>query len=412
MHCFHPWLRRFGFVFCVVAAALSAQRRSAKSDDAWRLDPYTKADPAAMAALGYVSFGPFALGDGHGTADVEHVLGSEVKIRWIETAHFRIGCALPKYKLPDDRDDRALLRAEVKALAKVLPRLKPARVRKEFDPWLRAHLVARRAEATYAKFCQQIGVTDADFPKAGEAPQPMGDGPFLGMRQKYVLLLLEKQSSVGTYLNTYVVRSSGEYAMRHYFHDHGNMLYVTCSEFGDGYLAKDVAMHCEMTFNVVHMLVDGYRGFRQLTPHWFSQGLAHCYLRAVSPKHNVIKEFKRYDARPEMLWNWAPRVRSRVQHEHFTAASELLRWRFDDEKTLVDGMMLWSRIDYLLSLGDEGIRAYLDHSADHGPAPGETVSVDRQQELETAALAAVWQMTPAEFDAAWCRWVLRTYPKK
>ena len=98
----------------LLAGGVEAQR-GGKKKDAWRQDPYTKNDPAAMAKAGYVSFGPFTWGDDHDTLQIEHILGDEVKLRWIETAHFKIGSSLPEYSVPrDEKEERKRQRKEDK----------------------------------------------------------------------------------------------------------------------------------------------------------------------------------------------------------------------------------------------------------------------------------------------------------
>ena len=55
------------------------------------IDPYTRGEKAAIAAAGYEAIGEFAFANGT-TRDVVALLGDE-KLCWIETPHFRIGCA-------------------------------------------------------------------------------------------------------------------------------------------------------------------------------------------------------------------------------------------------------------------------------------------------------------------------------
>ena len=54
----------------------------AQADEAWRQDPYTKADPAAMKKAGYTSFGPFTWGDDHDSRLIHKML-THARILWI-----------------------------------------------------------------------------------------------------------------------------------------------------------------------------------------------------------------------------------------------------------------------------------------------------------------------------------------
>ena len=94
----------FPLLSMLVVAAFGA------SVPAFTQDPYTRGDPAAMEKAGYVSFGPFEWRAGHTTDDVRRALGGSPL--FVETAHFRIGCALPAYR-PPDRKARKKLTAEL-----------------------------------------------------------------------------------------------------------------------------------------------------------------------------------------------------------------------------------------------------------------------------------------------------------
>ncbi|MFM1872534.1 MAG: hypothetical protein RL398_1956, partial [Planctomycetota bacterium] len=82
----------------------------------WRIDPYTKNDPKAMEAAGYLNYGPFLFGN---LAD-KQTQSSEiderlefVQILWVETKHFRIGFNLPKFAVPMDMETRNKIRTEL-----------------------------------------------------------------------------------------------------------------------------------------------------------------------------------------------------------------------------------------------------------------------------------------------------------
>ena len=186
---------------------------------------------------------------------------------------------------------------------------------------------------------------------------------------------------------------------------------MTSTEFAGGSLRIDTALHCEAVFNCMHSLVDGYRYYLHSLPHWFRQGLAHWYLRRISPKYNVYNEETRYDNQPEKLWNWPPRVRARAKFDHFPRAAELLHWREDQEKKLTDSMMVWSRMDYLMSLGDEGLRTYVHLMSE--PFGGHQRPTREQiLERQEMALKKAWGLDAAAFDGRWRRWVLAKYPAK
>ncbi len=418
---FVPWspahrvvrILTYALVLSLLAVAPAAQKPRGKNKDAWKTDPYTKKDPEAMAAAGYVSFGPFTFGDGHDSAMVDHVIGEQTKLIWVETAHFKIGSSLPEYKIPrGEKKERDKLKKELDQLKKKLPTVKPKT--KKLDRWLRLHLFAQRIEDTYADFCKRMGVTDADFPAADGNlvnGKYMGRGPYLGQQAKYTVLLFGKKSTAGHYQRNFL-REESDGATRHNFLQTGSLLYLTSTEFAEGSLQNDTALHCEAVFNVVHGLIDGYRYFSHSVPFWFRQGLAHWYLRQVSPKYNVYGEYVKFSNNPKKLWDWPPRVRSRVKFDHFPPAAEILTWKPGEHETLIDNMMLWSRVDYLMTLGDDKLRKYI-HAMKQpfqvtSGLPTEEQILERQKQVMMEA----WELTPARYDEQWKAWVLATYPKK
>ena len=108
--------------------------------------PYCNNDPALMQQAGIVSHGPFEFGS-KTTEGIQGVLATFALV-WIESSHFEIGLALPRYRLKVDEKKKIV--PELERLAAVLPEVSPSA--KELDPWLRAHLYAQRAEETYARF--------------------------------------------------------------------------------------------------------------------------------------------------------------------------------------------------------------------------------------------------------------------
>jgi hypothetical protein len=145
----HPAATLF---FCSVAlfamplATACAQKAApARAGSPQGPDPYTAGDEAALGKAGYVSFGPFEFGTNHTTTDVEALLPNEPLV-WIETAHFRIGSALPALSITSSKDREWVtkVREELMQVALRLPSVNPNTSR--LDPWLRAppHRSSRR----------------------------------------------------------------------------------------------------------------------------------------------------------------------------------------------------------------------------------------------------------------------------
>ena len=172
----------------LLAGDLVAQRGK-KDKDAWKKDPYTEGKEGALEKAGYVSLGPFVWGDNHDTLQIEHVLGDQVKLLWVETAHFRLGSSLPPYKIPRVKEERAKLKKELTRLKKKIPKIKTTQ--KELDRWTRLHLFAQRFEDTYDEVTKLLDVVDEDFP-AGPTTEEVvfrkGSGALGGTRSPRWLL--------------------------------------------------------------------------------------------------------------------------------------------------------------------------------------------------------------------------------
>ena len=79
---------------------------------------------------------------------------------------------------------------------------------RELDPWLRTHLIAQRCEELYAEVKANLGVSDDTFPPApghnpDDAPKFFGYGPYLGLPQKYSVLILTRVASLARYTRAY-----------------------------------------------------------------------------------------------------------------------------------------------------------------------------------------------------------------
>ncbi len=360
-----------------------------------QVDPYTQADPARMQRLGYARFAPFPFGDGHGTKAIDAVLGTPVL--WVETAHFRIGSTLPEYKLGGNADERKRVKADLARLSKRLGDI-PARA-KTLDPWLRLHLYAQRLEELYAEAADLLG-----------APSNV-DGPYLGMREKYGVLLFRKASGFGRYAGHFLKRDEAS-ALRAHYAEFDSMVYAVHAEALEGDFATDLALLTVVTYGVVQNLVDGYRGFRHVMPLWWQAGVAQSFARRIDPRCNVNGDNAAGRAARNKAWDWAPRVRGRVRNGAVPTWEAMLSWSAESQLPVAHHMVLWSRADYLLRERPEAVsafqRALTEPPLGSWQRPPDDVFVSGQ----AAALVQATGLSLAELDAAWIRYVESEYPRK
>ena len=317
-------------------------------------DPYTGGDAAVMKAAGYVSFGPFPLGHDHSTEAVESLLGDEPLI-WIETAHFRLGCALSRVVLKGEEewlpDWVRSVREELKRLKKRIPKVKVDV--KELDPWLRAHLMAQRLEDLYAEVQGVLGVTDASFPAVpGDDPTDPGRfrglGPYLGMPEKFRVLLLRKAASQARYTSAYQGIEMTD-PVRYHDIKLGAVFWSGSEETAGGLFGYDLALHANLTFNVAHNLYSGYRSWSFDLPAWLPTGLGHWHARRVSPRFPAYdrKDDKDKDPRSP-FWAWDTRVRGLMKNGVFEPLSTLFERGNAGEFGLEQHMQAWAFVDFLM----------------------------------------------------------------
>ena len=370
-------------------------------------DPYTAGDKAALAAAGYVSLGPFPFGNNHTSAMVGELLGTE-PLAWIETAHFRIGCALSPLELKGteewSRDWIDATRRELTELKRVLPHINVRT--KVLDGWLRAHLIALRLEHLYAEVLANLGLREEWFPKrpgadARDAESFRGDGPYLGMREKFTVLLLQKAASHARYTRAYQGIEIGE-PIR--FHDgaFGCMYWGGSEETGNGLFHNDMALHAHLIFNVAHNLYTCYRGFSHDLPTWFATGLGHWHSRRVCPRFPTYDRRDDQDRDPRSeFWQWDKRVVGMAKFNVFEPLVTFLERDKAGEFNLEQHIESWALVDFLISTHKAATFRFLH--ALKAPLHGRLRAPTRPElaALQRAALAAAFDCDAEGLEGRW-----------
>ena len=397
-----------------LAAPLSAAPVQEDDEDKeWLEDPYTKDDPEAWKAAGYVDRDRFRWADGHGTNDIDTALGGE-EVIWVETEHFRIGVSLPEYTIDkNSKEEKEKIRAELKRLKEIIPKVptKP----KKLDKWLQVHLWAMRAEDLYDEVEELLGVPPEGYPSGpGQTVDGkyMGEGPYLGMADKYTILLFEKESSLGRYRNRFMPGAGGTSGqpIRHLFPQPGVLLFG-CARENPG-LSTDTTMHCMFVYSVTMNLINGYKYYSHEMPAWFPTGLGHWMARRISLSRNYFTEDRLFDTDDKDVWDWEPRARARVEHEISPRMSKVFEWDRPENMKYTEHMMAWARVDHLLKEHKEGIAVYMDRMAGRIAGKGKVVTREVVLEVQPGAFEEAFGVTPAEMDALFDEWVLDNYRKK
>ncbi len=347
-----------------IARPLNVPQRPTPATPA-AVDPFTRGDEAALAAAGYASFGPFAFGTNHTSADISLLLADE-PLLWIETAHFRIGTALPAIVVGGDKAWQLKLQGELERLGKRLPNVPLAP--RQLDPWLRAHLIAQRAEEVYSDVLTNLHREASDFPAApghepADAAKFLGLGPFLGLPQKFTLLLVQKSSSLAKYTAAHHSWATSNPTR---FHDHrfGCAFFGAAIESNGGLLQNDEALRTHLTFHTAHNLYTSYRSYGHNLPTWLVTGLAHWHARLVSQRFPI------YDLRtgpggdPKLYLQWEKRWPVMLKARTFEPLASFVERMDVNGFSMDDHLQCWALVDWLLLTRRDATMQFLHRMKD------------------------------------------------
>ena len=365
--------------------------------------PYTGGDPERLAAAGFVALGGFEFGPAD-TAAVDRLLGF-VDIRWVATEHFELGFGLGPYAIKAEERDK--VRAELEELAQVWPEVKPKT--RTLDPWLRAYLHARRLERVWDRFLEIAQVEESAFPD-GSSPWRlgtpyMGEGPYLGQRGKYEVLVLPSEAASVLYLRTNYGLTTA-FSQRWNIIDRDTLQLVTHTGHGD--LRVDAALHGHVAFNVAINLLDGYRHYSYETPVWLREGLAHFVEREINPRFNTFDRAEGSGGLQTTKWKWEPEVKQLVRSGEAARVAQLVAKQSYADLAFDDHLACWSMTDYMIRAHPAGYAALT--RALHGRKqvdglPDGSKLDDAHREAFEAAFGGGYR----DFDAAWAAWVLENY---
>ncbi|HED64970.1 MAG TPA: hypothetical protein ENJ09_05370 [Planctomycetes bacterium] len=305
--------------------------------------PYCGAKQKRMQRAGIYSHGGFEFATTD-TAGVEELL-PELPLRWIETEHFELGFALGPRKV--ELEEKKTLRAELERLSKVLPSVKPKT--KTLDPWLRVHLYAQRLEDLYARMLEILEVSQSDFPDGKSewmiGTPYFGDGPHLGEKGKYEVLILPDADDQVTFLH-----SQFGLQLRHTQKwnnmERDSMILVT--NLTEDNIRDGMQLRNHVTFNMVHQLVDGYKHYSYDTPLYLKEGLAHFMEREINPRFNSFSFSEGGLPEDMRKSDWDKAVARMIQKGRAPRLAELVSLRGFAEFDADDHLACWSMTVFLL----------------------------------------------------------------
>lgn len=365
---------------------------------------YTGGDPEMLAKIGVLSLGGFPFSTHPTTHSADEYFGDDTTI-WVETAHFRIGYALGPYRI--GMGERDTLREELTAIAEVWPDVSPKM--RTLDPWMRAYLYAIRAEKLWDRMLELLDVTADVFPD-GSKPWDttgtyMGQGPYLGQKEKFEVLFLPSEAASAAYLRDHFGLAT-KMTQRWNILDR-DVLHLVI-HVDQGGLKIDRALYGHFVFNQVQQMLNGYKHYSYEIPVWIKEGFAHWMERQISPEFNTFDSSEGSAAEMTRKDDWEPPTRKMVAKGEAVSMAQLVNLKGFGEFQLEHHFTTWSMIDYLMREHPTFFPVLMDRISgmiNDQFIPDASGLWDVHRDVFRDDLG----MSYAQFDQAWQAWVLENY---
>lgn len=381
-----------GLALLLLAGSAAAQERC----------PWCKDDPALLAAAGLVGHGPMDVGPVRedGKRGSEAIVAELAASQWIflESAHLRLATALGSESVSGRERER--VEADLARLREVLPDV-PRKVRK-LDPWLRAHLIVMRAEEVYARFQELLQVEDADFPERRGGGPFMGDGRFLGEREKFDVVVHASRRSHQAFTLAMCGVSITDSLRWHLNPPHKLIVSIQAE---DADLGSDRGLESHVAHNLSHMFLCAYKHFSYDPPIWLDEGLAHLIEKEVDPESTTTDGDEGAMREVRAPRGWPERAAKLASSGKAATFAQLVHAKSFSELEMDDQVCAWSRLRFLADEHPDQLAAFLGGVKGQLDEAGYPSGADLPG-LQRRLLKELWGWTPADFDAAWTAWVL------
>ncbi|TAH34539.1 MAG: hypothetical protein EYC70_16525 [Planctomycetota bacterium] len=355
---------------------------------------------ATLLARNGMSHGPFPFAKSDTGAIESEYLFLPV---WIETPHLRIGAELETWKVPEE--ERKAYRAELEALARKWPEIDPKKM--TLDPWLRAHLLADRAERFYAQFMQLMGSSDAVFADP-EKNRMSGWGPYAGESDKFEVMIFRGRHLYAEFMQKV-------WGLHYVKPQRYNNLSRDCMWFGfsqeeDG-IRHDQHVHSMVRHNLAHNFLDGYHHYSYEMPVWITEGFAHWAEIDNDPRFHMFDFVEGVFQEPKTVSSWPAEVRKMAVGGETVPFTQLLHRKSFAELDFEDHLMAWSKIDFLIRTDAVKFGKFvttLKNRRDERGYPDGSKMDDAQRDALKQFYGWTWQQA----EEHWKEWVLATYPVK
>ncbi len=394
-----------GLLSCIAAAVPSLQKPSSSElpPNDPSLCPYCEGQSEIMSNAGIVSHGGFEFGRSN-TSAVDDLLAT-CDIRWIETPHFEIGLAGSPVRTTQDEKEK--VRGEMARLALAMPTvpLKPTML----DPWLRVHMYAMRCEDLWSEMVAMLGVKETDFPD-GSRPwdmsgKYMGEGPYLGQKGKYEVLVVPNEASHVAFLKDHFGIPNKKTQRYNAIERDTLILVIHTQQEG---LRVDEALHGHLAFNLTQNMLDGYKHYSYNLPIWIREGVSHYMERRINPKFNSFDGSEGAVGEETRKEDWQPPTLKLVRSGKAPRMAALVAMKDFADLTLDRHFTCWSMVDFIQEACPgffaklmDGLKGITDAQ---GLSDGSSL-----EEVHRSLFKNELGMSYAQFDAAWAVWVEANY---
>ncbi len=396
----HRLLALVALAALALVAVAPAQAQKKKPTDPTEC-PYCHADPALMKAAGIVSHGPFAFGKSD-TTKVDAFLVTS-RIRWIETDFFRFGFGLEEYKIKPEEKKKYV--AELTRLKQVLPEVKPDIG--ILDPWLRIHLFAQRGKDILDKYLTIINGKDVKFADGSGTWQGTyaGEGPYLGMKEKYEWLVLRTEAAHTQFLTE---NFGLQLKVGHREHNIARGVLGYYCHGQEGQLMDDQALFGNLAFNLTHNLLDGLQHYNYDTPVWFHEGFAHWMEREINPRYNTFDSGEGGIADMTRKADWKPEVLKLIAGGDCPHLAEMMGLKSYAEFKLPHHFTTWSMVDFLIKTQPENFGKFIWAMKANVDAKGIPTGANLP-DFFRAKFKEHFGFSYPEFEEAWRTWAKEAY---
>jgi hypothetical protein len=156
-------------------------------------------------------------------------------------------------------------------------------------------------------------------------------------------------------------------------------------------------------------MIDGFRHYSYDLPVWIREGLGHWFERKNNPKWNTFDQDEAAPFDPPSKWDWEPYVRQLLTGHKYSKFSEVIQWRHYGDINFVDHVMLWARMDFLMSFGEQKFRDFMFEIK--GRYDEKTGRADYKDLVGVVrnALQNVYKLNPISFDEKFKEWANENY---